>query len=365
MNAALGLWNSAADAWWGWMSAACWQAAVVVALAAVVERLLAWRGRAEWAAALWALAFAKCLLPPTLTAPWSVARVAPALVAEPAQMIDASGPAARWLMALWLAGVVLLLITWAWRHARLRRQWLEGAIEAPPWLRARCARAAARLGLRKAPSLRLSSRVEGIAVVGLWRPTIVAPRRFLTELTRAELDAVLLHELAHVRRRDAWRAAAALALQIAYWFHPAAWLIRRRLEALREIACDARAATALGDRRQYARALVRVAESRWPAPAPGLALLRRRRQLVERLERLTADSRRRRWTPYLVAAVFGVVCLPLGSAWQAPAPPALAQITPSDASSAALAADDPGCLRLRMQVYAALAQEQAPSGPVY
>jgi hypothetical protein len=136
---------------------------------------------------------------------------------------------------------------------------------------------------------------------------------------RRQLEHVLLHELAHLQRRDAWWSLACLAVQVAYWFHPIAWLACRRLAVLRECACDEAVARLLGaDASGYRRTLLELARPLMAKGAsPGLGLFWSRSQLLERLGPspgcAAAGGRRRTLVTATVAAALAVSLFPL--AW--------------------------------------------------
>ena len=110
--------------------------------------------------------------------------------------------------------------------------------------------------------------IPGPATVGAFRHTLLLPTGFLDRLLREELDAVLAHEFAHMRRADFAKNLlyGVAALPVAY--HPLLWLTRRRLAETRELVCDAMAAEAIGERESYARSLLRLARMLSDGPAP-------------------------------------------------------------------------------------------------
>jgi uncharacterized protein (TIGR03435 family) len=105
-----------------------------------------------------------------------------------------------------------------------------------------------------------SDRIAVPVTLGLWNPRVVLPVDWRT-WPREKLDAVLAHEQAHARRRDGLVSAFACVNRCIFWFHPAAWLIERRLAALAEHLCDEHGASALGDATAYARILLEMAQS--------------------------------------------------------------------------------------------------------
>ena len=93
------------------------------------------------------------------------------------------------------------------------------------------------------------------SVVGWLRPVILLPASALTGLSPAHLDAIIAHELAHVRRHDFAVNLLQTAAEILLFYHPACWWISRRIRAEREHCCDDIAVSLCGDRLLYATAL--------------------------------------------------------------------------------------------------------------
>ncbi len=93
------------------------------------------------------------------------------------------------------------------------------------------------LALKRAPNVLLSPDVGAPLAAGIFRPTVVLPE-FAERLSPRELDTVLVHELTHLRRGDAWIAWAQVLLCAVWWFHPVIWLTNRALRRVREDCCD-------------------------------------------------------------------------------------------------------------------------------
>jgi len=109
-------------------------------------------------------------------------------------------------------------------------------------------------------SLCVSDRVSVPTAVGLFRPAVVLPRWALAELSGADLNSVLVHELAHLRRRDDWTNLLQKLVRAVFFFHPAVWWIENRLSLEREMACDEHVLTNIDDPYSYAACLVSLAE---------------------------------------------------------------------------------------------------------
>ena len=194
---------------------------------------------------------------------------------------------------VWLAGAMVCAIRLlgAWRETkRLDRN------AAPAELAEAVTRLARPLGLRRPPAVAIAE-VGAPQVVGCRRPTVLLPADITTRLTSAELDAVLLHELVHVRCGDYGWNLLQRSLLVLTWFHPGAWLVHARLRREREIRCDDLAARRCRSGADLAMALVRLAK---PAPSAGLALSAASGELATRVTRLIEPRPTER--PWLAAA---------------------------------------------------------------
>lgn len=225
-------------------------------------RLAAVRSRPSLVFAIWLVVIARFAVPGLV--PVEVPAETIAVLDAPADaaaMIDAEPASAGgeiawrvWAARAWIAGVaalgLLALIGWVRLHRRI-----AALPPAPLAVRRRAAAIAARLGLRRAVQVRVDPR-RGPFAAGVLRPVVVLPGWLAG--AGPELDHVLAHELAHHKRLDPMTAAAVRLAGIAFFFWPVMWLAGRRLAAARERATDSLAVGRAGDRRGYARALVRV-----------------------------------------------------------------------------------------------------------
>ena len=143
-----------------------------------------------------------------------------------------------------------------------------------------------RMGIRRAVALLESARVEVPMVVGWLRPAILVPVAALSGLTAPELEAILAHELAHIRRHDYLVNLLQCVVEILMFYHPATWWITRVIRREREHCCDDMAVAACRDRLTYARALAAMEGLRVPAfslspAANGGNLLARVRRILK------------------------------------------------------------------------------------
>jgi TonB family protein len=110
------------------------------------------------------------------------------------------------------------------------------------------------------PAIRSSAALVEPALVGVFRPVLLLPEGIAEVLTRAQLDAVVAHELSHWRRRDNLTATVHMLVEAALWFHPLVWWIGARLIEERERACDETVVRQGHDGRAYAEAILNVCE---------------------------------------------------------------------------------------------------------
>ncbi len=163
-------------------------------------------------------------------------------------------------VATYLTGVGLMLVRIAfgfWAGRRLHRKYEPMADGAMVEMFRRNAR---RMGVRVVPAVAYCRRICVPVVVGVLRPMILLPTSLASGLTLTQLEAVLLHELAHIRRFDLIVNVLQRLIEALLFFHPAVWWVSHRISLEREIACDDIVLHLNHERAQYADALLRVAE---------------------------------------------------------------------------------------------------------
>ncbi|MGO9464621.1 MAG: carboxypeptidase regulatory-like domain-containing protein [Isosphaeraceae bacterium] len=176
--------------------------------------------------------------------------------------------------------------------ARLRRSCVQ--VDRAEWTEA-LKRWRGRLGIGRDVVLARSPRVSVPVALGWLRPTIVLPDSLTGSGSAGSIDAVLLHELSHVRRGDyAWNVILRV-VQAVYWPHVLVWVLGRAIAFVRERVCDDLCVHALGGPAAYRDALLAVASGivRRPSPALGLAMARTSKlaRRLARIERSAGDHR--------------------------------------------------------------------------
>ncbi len=130
------------------------------------------------------------------------------------------------------------------------------------------------MGVKRKIGLKVSANATSPAVCGLFRPVILLPHKLAPSLGSRGLRAVLLHELAHIRRGDLWVNLAQTILQIAYFYNPLLWLANAMIRRVREQAIDETVLVAMGEKaQQYPQTLVNVAKLAFKRPVLSLRLI--------------------------------------------------------------------------------------------
>lgn len=171
---------------------------------------------------------------------------------------------ARLAALIWLAGAAFVLLRTAWgtlRLARVRRR--ADLLEDPAWW-GRAREVSEALGGPPRPRIRVSPEISVPLTTGVLRPTLLLPQEAVDEWSRARTDAVLVHELGHLARRDAATHVLARLACAVYWFHPLAWKAAREAARERERACDDLVLRAGTKASAYARELLEIAREAAP-----------------------------------------------------------------------------------------------------
>jgi beta-lactamase regulating signal transducer with metallopeptidase domain len=226
--------------------------------------------------------------------------------------------AGRWGLILLLAWVLaasvalLRLASGLWRLRALRRCCVPiTGVDLDPLLQKTLADFRASTSV----TLAMSECVTVPAAIGFFKPMIVLPVWALQELTSSELNIILLHELAHLRRGDAWTNLLQKFVRAVFLFHPAVWWIERRLSREREMACDDQVLAEISNPRGYAQCLIAILEK--SVARRGLAMaqaaVHRAREASLRLAQILDATRphtNRVWRPALgLVSAFSLLCL--------------------------------------------------------
>ena len=172
----------------------------------------------------------------------------------------------RWVVPVWAFGVLVLSMRMVWGFAEVSKLRRRGQA-ADPAVLAVVANLSARMGISKRVQVLRSSWSGGPSLVGWLRPVILLPAWAVMGLTPQQLEAVLAHELAHVRRHDYLVNWMQMLVETLLFYHPAVWWVSARIRHERELCCDDRAVSACEGPLCYARALTTLEKLRATTPA--------------------------------------------------------------------------------------------------
>src|SRR5271154_581642 len=192
------------------------------------------------------------------------------------------------LVEVWMVGVALLSLRPAVGFFALQRLRREQAAPVSELIRARCLSLQKILGVQRLIRYCESVELKAPAVVGWFRPVVFLPLCAVSGLSVDQLEAVVAHELAHIRRLAAFVNLFQVATETLLFYHPAVWWLSSRIRAERENCCDDVAIAVCGNAAAYARALASMAESH---AAPSLAMAANRSPLVARVARILGAAK--------------------------------------------------------------------------
>lgn len=273
--------------WWSWswsfVMNHLWQATVFSGFAVIIVLLLK-RAPARLRHTIWTVAALKFVLPSTLivylarqfgfdiselflSMAWATGNPV-WLVDRQHQMFHVAGSSnatfshAKLLFVglgvLWFSGTATLLFLWLKRKIRFYKALKQGTLltsgrefEILEGIRAR-------LSLKREIRLVESSEIAEPGVWGIWKPIIVFPDDMAPQLRDSELEAVLLHEMAHIARYDNLFSNVQMVICSVFWFHPIVWWIDRQMLAEREAACDDRVIELGSTSKVYVSSLIKV-----------------------------------------------------------------------------------------------------------
>jgi beta-lactamase regulating signal transducer with metallopeptidase domain/5-hydroxyisourate hydrolase-like protein (transthyretin family) len=184
------------------------------------------------------------------------------------RVLQASLP---WALVGWIGGVLVLSVRLLLGFLGIRR-WRRDLEPLTEDLETRVARLSERLGLPDFARVFTSRHAQEAVAVGYLRPMVLLPAAFATQMPPEMLEAVIAHELAHIRRLDVWVNLAQRVLETLLFYHPAVWWVSSRLRNERELCCDELAVGATGERLVYASALEQAGRVRLAAGQSALAV---------------------------------------------------------------------------------------------
>ena len=289
------------------------QTAILVVVLYTIDLLLRKRIRAVFRYCVWLLVLVKLILPPTLSLPtgigyWASDHVPSSLsvsgrsfdlpgfefagelpershvgpsegtaeAGPPVAAIKAPLPDLTWkaiLFILWLMGVIAFLALLVQR-ARFVRGLIAASTPANAEFVGVLEECRRQIGVRLKTSLRISETISSPAVCGFFRPIIMIPAALVGKLAPEGLRAILIHELAHIKRADLWANSIQTFLQVVYFYNPFVWFANSMIRKICEEAVDETVLVTLGGRaKDYSNTLIDIGEMAFWKADLGLRLI--------------------------------------------------------------------------------------------
>ena len=222
-------------------------------------------------------------------------------------------PALPYIVSAWLLGVLGLSLWHLGGWAQLQRLRKKLVRQVDNSVHNKLRQLSERMQVKQAVQLLESALVQVPTVVGWLRPVILLPASALTGLTTEQLEALLAHELAHIRRYDYLVNMLQTVVETLGFYHPAVWWISHKIRVERENCCDDLAVSISGDRIRYARALTSMEEIR--AGRSDLAVAASGGNLFGRIRRLvgkdSTEPSRTSWIPSVITILLiAIIAIP-------------------------------------------------------
>jgi len=220
-----------------------------------------------------------------------------------------------WALQFWSVGVLLFSIRLilGYKHAFTLRRRGSPSGESITGVVARLTKI---MGVRRRVRALMSSMVESPSVIGWLRPVILLPPATLMGLTSLQLEAIIAHEIAHIRRYDYLVNMVQMLVETLLFYHPAVWWISKRIRVERELCCDDLAVRFCGNALRYAKALTRLEKLR--LGAPNVAMASTGGPLLYRIQRLVGVKGKEHGAsrlPAILAIGIGALCLVWNVTW--------------------------------------------------
>ncbi|MEM9587013.1 MAG: M56 family metallopeptidase [Planctomycetota bacterium] len=289
-----------------------WQGTLVAIATCLIKNRFSTPGDRCWVAAFGLMA---CIACPILTCLSLAVRASengiawipgiPSIIGEP--LVH------RWVAAAWLLGVATFSLRPILGFEVTKRWMGQPSLPLPPQLATAMEAATERIGVRRGVAIRVIREEIGPMVVGCLRPVILLPLSVASSLSTAELEVLLAHELAHVRRGDGWINALQAVAETVLFYHPAVWWLSGQIRIAREQCCDDMAAPNADRRLCLGRVLLALENQRSTRDAAALSV--RDGDLIDRIRRLSQRPVTHQFHPaFRLAACIPMVVIACASA---------------------------------------------------
>jgi len=202
------------------------------------------------------------------------------------------------LPAVWLLGCTTVICLW-WRRWRLARAAILGATT---------------LSIGAGVTVISTATLLEPGVFGIWRPVLLLPAGIERRLTPAQFQAILAHEMCHIRRRDNLAATIHMVVEAIFWFHPLVWWLGAKMVEERERACDEEVLRTGGEPREYAAGILNVCQFYLESPldcVSGVTGADLKQRIVEIMSSRIPRNLSSLQKTVLTLAAFGAVAMPL------------------------------------------------------
>jgi len=348
--------NNIGRGFWDYAAAVFIQAGLLIVLLLIIDFILRKRVRAVFLYCLWMLLFVKLVLPASFTLPtgigyWlgdyfadilSIAKfvphtkeVLPTVIDIPQGHIllgtlttsenvsaEIALESINWqgvVFSGWLAGTLILSVLFV-RRFHFVRGLIAASRPANERLLGLLDECRRQMCIRQNVGLRLSGNKLSPAVCGLFKPVILIPSSLIGKLSREKLKAVFIHELAHIKRGDAWVNLLQIILQIVYFYNPLFWIANATICRIREQAVDEMVLAALRpETKNYSNMLIDIAEMAFWGPNFSLRIIgvveskkALERRINHMLTRPVPKSSKLGCLGLIAIVVIGAILLPMG-----------------------------------------------------
>lgn len=356
--------NMISGSWFDWMTSMTWQVSLFILIVGAIDFLIKKWAWPQIRYAIWALVLLKLVIPPVWTfdtgiIPQVRKHIEPQISGyfstsqengmlikgettqtsnitekpiinnevgsenQKTAPISAGLSLISYLMILWMLGIIIFSSVLMKRISKLKKWHIEQEKrkEIPDWFHEILVKVGKTLSIQRLPAIVFTNEAVSPAVYGMFRPVLLLPEKYIENLSEEEVEHVLMHELAHVKRGDLIIHGICLILQIIYWFNPLLIWVRKQMKHIREICCDLTIANILRERtNHYKQTLVNTArELLTESVEPGMGLLglfEEPFQLIERIKWLGKESWKNRklaiGTTIIISFSLTAFVLPMG-----------------------------------------------------
>ena len=192
---------------------------------------------------------------------------------------------------IWFIGVLLLAMRLAGGILIINGMRRQGVSPLPAAWEQRMKILAFKMGLRRSITYLQSQKVRVPTVIGILRPVVLIPAMIISGLPADQLETIIVHELAHIRRHDFLINIMQSIMEALFFYHPVVWIISENVRLEREKCCDDYTIKVCGKVSLYARALAWLSELQITATIPSVAITGNKKNIVHRVERLINNKK--------------------------------------------------------------------------